>query len=108
MNDTYGDGNTYRGVTSAEILRVTPEGEFIWHEDADKLIEESDFSNSPSLPHILRALRIQTVKRKWAGLTDAEIMNLFGCKGTHDSDINAFKLLDASRIIEAKLKEKNT
>ena len=40
-----------------EILRVTPDGEFIWHNNADKLIETGDFSGSPSAPHILRRLR---------------------------------------------------
>ena len=44
---------------STEILRVTPEGEFIWHEDADRMIEEGDFSQSPALPHILKVLRKQ-------------------------------------------------
>ena len=44
---------------STEVLRVTPEGEFIWHEDADRMIEEGDFSQSPALPHILKVLRKQ-------------------------------------------------
>jgi hypothetical protein len=54
---------------STEVLRVTPEGEFIWHEDADRMIEEGDFSFSPAMPHILKALREQ---RTWVGLTDDE------------------------------------
>jgi hypothetical protein len=41
----------------AEILRVSPEGEFIWHEDADRLIETEDFSNNPGMQHFLRQLR---------------------------------------------------
>ena len=44
---------------STEVLRVTAEGKFIWHEDADRMIEEGDFSQAPALPHILRALRKQ-------------------------------------------------
>ena len=40
-----------------EILRVTPDGEFIWHDNADNLIKTGDFSGSPSMPHILRRLR---------------------------------------------------
>jgi hypothetical protein len=44
---------------STEVLRVTTEGEFIWHEDADRMIEEGDFSQSPALPHILKVLRKQ-------------------------------------------------
>lgn len=49
-----------------EVLRVTADGQFVWHPDADRMIEEGDFSHSPALPFILRALR----KRKWVGLTD--------------------------------------
>mgnify|MGYP000474003504 CR=1 FL=1 len=40
-----------------EILRVTSEGVFIWCDDADNVISNGDFSNSPSLKHILLALR---------------------------------------------------
>jgi len=42
-----------------EILKVTQDGEFIWHPDADRLIEEGDYSNSPAMQHILRALRVK-------------------------------------------------
>ena len=52
-----------------EVLRVTPDGEFIWHPDADRLIEECDVNNSLAMRHILRALR---AKRKWVGLTPEE------------------------------------
>jgi len=40
-----------------EVLLITKDGEFIWHPDADRLIEEGDYSNSPAMQHILRALR---------------------------------------------------
>ena len=41
-----------------EVLRVTAEGEFIWHENADEMIESGDyFSQYPSLRHVLKALR---------------------------------------------------
>ena len=40
-----------------EALRVTAEGEFIWHPEADAMIEEGDFASSPAMRHILRALR---------------------------------------------------
>ena len=52
-----------------EVLRVTQDGQFIWHPDADRMIEEGDYSTSPAMPHILRVLR----KREWVGLTDEEI-----------------------------------
>jgi hypothetical protein len=47
-------------------------------------------------------------QRTWVGLTDEEILELFGVKGSADSDINPLRLLSDSRRIEAKLKEKNT
>jgi hypothetical protein len=40
-----------------EALRVTSDGEFIWHPEADAMIEEGDFTSSPAMRHILRALR---------------------------------------------------
>ena len=53
---------------SNEVLRVTPDGQFIWNPDADRMIEEGDYSASPAMPHILRALR----KREWVGLTTTD------------------------------------
>lgn len=41
-----------------EVLRVTPEGKFIWAENADETIEKGDFTAAPAMPHILRALRL--------------------------------------------------
>jgi hypothetical protein len=41
---------------SEEILHVSATGEFTWHKDAERLIEEGDYSNSPSLQFILRRL----------------------------------------------------
>ena len=81
---------------SKEVLRVTLEGEFIWHPDADNLIAEGDFSQSPALPHILRALRKQ---RTWVGLTEAQ------CGVLWKTNMTPFEYYQA---IEAKLKEKNT
>ena len=40
-----------------EALRVTADGEFIWQPEADAMIEEGDFTSSPAMRHILRALR---------------------------------------------------
>lgn len=40
-----------------QVLKVTAEGEFIWHEDADRLIEEGDYTGVPAMKHILKALR---------------------------------------------------
>lgn len=84
---------------STEVLRVTPEGEFIWHPDADKLLVEGDFSQSPALPHILKALRKQ---RTWVGLTDEEIEQ--GCK---ESWVTEQAFQSAVWWAEARLKEKN-
>jgi hypothetical protein len=57
----------------AEILRVTAEGEFIWHEDADRLIEEYDQDDAPAMKHILKRLRnsvmdVSAAKRIATGL----------------------------------------
>lgn len=40
-----------------QVLLVTADGEFQWHEDADRLIEEGGYTNSPALKFILRSLR---------------------------------------------------
>ena len=89
-----------------EILRVTPTGEFIWHEDADRMIEEGNFSHSPAMPYILKALR----KREWVGLTDEEARDIsfnLPIKWTGHLQ-GAASIYDFARAIEAKLKEKNT
>lgn len=78
----------------SEVLRVTSEGQFIWHEDADRMIEQGDFSHSPAMPYILKALR----KREWVGLTRLELD--IATLGLED-------LSDCYKAIEAKLKEKN-
>lgn len=39
-----------------QVLRVTAEGEFIWHENAQHMIEHGDFSDSPALRFILMKL----------------------------------------------------
>ena len=57
---------------------------------------------------LLRARNERLEKRTWVGLTDEEILELFGVKGSADSDINPLRLLADSRRIEAKLKEKNS
>ena len=89
-----------------EVLRVTPDGQFVWNPDADRMIEEGDFSFSPAMPHILRALR----KRKWVGLTDEDRLHLVD---THVGFVSPFHPLsnddwiNYASAIEAKLKQKN-
>ena len=86
-----------------EVLRVTALGEFIWHPEADRLIEEGDFGGSPSMPFILKALR----RKKWIGLTDEEaeeVERWVEFKEEGSGRIPTGKLI---RYIEAKLKEKN-
>ena len=91
---------------STEVLRVTLEGEFIWHPDADNLIAEGDFSQSPALPHILRALRKQ---RTWVGLTDGEVDKMILLMGFPPDWITENAIVkNIVRNLEAKLKEKNT
>ena len=85
-----------------EVLRVTALGEFIWHPEADRLIEEGDFSGSPAMPFILKALR----RKEWIGLTDEERLRCFD-----DIDWNKVDWCpdheQYAKAIEAKLKEKN-
>jgi len=88
-----------------EVLRVTALGEFIWHPEADRLIEEGDFSGSPAMPFILKALR----RKEWQGLTDEEKSEIYNRNYNlyaHDMHIGDFFLIQ--QAVEAKLKEKNT
>jgi hypothetical protein len=88
-----------------EVLRVTPDGQFIWNPDADRMIEEGDFSSSPAMPHILRALR----KREWVGLTVEEASEIYNSKyNEYAVDLDIADFLMIYMAIEAKLKEKNT
>jgi len=84
-----------------EVLRVTQDGQFIWHPDADRMIEEGDYSTSPAMPHILRVLR----KREWVGLTDEQIDQLVVFELGLDADADIMH--NFARAIEAKLKQKN-
>lgn len=56
-DDIIKNENTIIKLQDNEVLRVTAEGDFIWNERADHLIAHGDYSNSPSLRHILLALR---------------------------------------------------
>jgi len=83
-----------------EVLRVTQDGQFIWHPDADRMIEEGNFNFNPAMPHILRALR----KREWVGLTEDQIDEL-------EKEFIGFSvpnIYNFVQAIEAKLKERNT
>jgi hypothetical protein len=87
-----------------EVLRVTPDGQFVWNPDADRMIEEGDFSFSPAMPHILRALR----KREWVGLTEPELHEINPTWPAPGQQWDYEDVLAFARSIEAKLKEKNT
>jgi hypothetical protein len=85
-----------------EVLRVTALGEFIWHPEADRLIEEGDFSGSPAMPFILKALR----RKEWQGLTYKErndcLVEADPCEALLDHEAH-----ELMRTVEDKLKEKN-
>lgn len=57
-------------------MRVTQDGQFIWHAEADAMINEGDFSHSPAMPHILRALR-KAEKKDTALRLALEVMEMF-------------------------------
>jgi len=61
--------------------------------------------HEPALP--IGTKLYTTPQRTWVGLTDEEILEIFGHIGTSNSDINVYVLLNDARKIEAKLKEKN-
>jgi hypothetical protein len=95
-----------------EVLRVTALGEFIWHPEADRLIEEGDFGGSPSMPFILKALR----RQEWQGLTDEEIASAMdywsdpvrsSYGGAHSANEEYVDMIATWRYIEAKLRSKN-
>ena len=56
-DDIIKNENTVNKLQDNEVLRVTAEGEFIWNENADDMIAHGDYSHSPSLQHILKAMR---------------------------------------------------
>jgi hypothetical protein len=101
-----------------EILKVTAEGEFIWHEDADRLIEEYDQDDAPAMKHILRRLRNNVIdlsaakriattlgwepKRKWSSLSNEDVVAAWKEWQDYSNDMEDF-----ADIIQAKLKEKN-
>ena len=60
-------------LSTTEVLRVTPEGEFIWAENADEAIEHGDFTASPAMRHILKALRGGQVKQQPVAWYDEEM-----------------------------------
>ena len=76
-----------------EALRVTADGQFIWHPDADRMIEEGDYTANPELRFILRELRKRQQPTAWVGLTDEEREAATGWSVEH---------------IEAALRSKNT
>ena len=55
--NTMRNENTVIKLQDNEVLRVTAEGEFVWNKNADDMIAYGDYSHSPSLQHILKALR---------------------------------------------------
>jgi hypothetical protein len=70
------------------------------------LAEPNDYERGFDDGFILR--KEKDGKRPWVGLTDEEILEMFGVVGTSGSDINPRGLLKDTRRIEAKLREKNT
>ena len=78
-----------------EVLRVTAEGEFIWNENADEMIASGDYSQYPSLRHILKALR-ENERLRDAVAAEREAC----CKIVHgqcESDNVAQRTVDAIR-----------
>ena len=81
---------------------LTVEKPVAWMSDSDVGFYKEEFGNYPCVP-----LYTAPPRREWVGLTDGEILEMFGVVGTSGSDINPRGLLKDTRRIEAKLKEKN-
>lgn len=64
-NETPSESVVFKQQDPTEVLSVTPDGKFHWHQDADKIIAETDWTHNPAMLHILRILR----KACAAGLT---------------------------------------
>ena len=83
-------------VNSAdEVLRVTAAGEFVWHENADEMIESGDYSQYPALRHVLKALRENERLR--------EVLN----KLEYYSDGITLRLYPTESEVEAALQEQH-
>ena len=74
-----------------------------WMSDSDVGFYKEEFGTYPCVP-----LYTAPPRKKWVGLTDGEILEMFGVVGTSGSDINPRGLLKDTRLIEARLKDKNT
>ena len=63
-DDILKNENTAIKLQDNEVLRVTAEGKFLWHENADEMIASGDYGQSPFQKHILKALRKTAAERE--------------------------------------------
>jgi regulator of replication initiation timing len=90
-------------VNSAdEVLRVTAAGEFVWHENADEMIASGDYSQYPSLRHVLKALR-ENERIKAENERLREVLN----KLEYYSDGITLRLYPTESEVEAALQEQH-
>ena len=68
----------------------------------------AESTGSADFPVLFANAILEYTKRKWVGLTDAEIWSVVSRIGTSNSDVNPYITIKDARAIEAKLKEKNT
>jgi hypothetical protein len=120
MNDTYGDGNTYRGETSKDSdiytykISVTqpsshiqfckPDGTEIMRISKDGVTVSPDVPVDEAAQTVINALDVyikQMVKREWVDLTDDEMLMIY--LQPHEN-----KKYSLGRMVQQKLKEKNT
>lgn len=84
-----------------EVLRVTPDGQFIWHPEADNMIADGDFRFAPAMPHILRALReIEQIKARLKAVNKAAM--------TLTADLCAMEIDDSDRLDRDRVMERVT
>jgi hypothetical protein len=80
-----------------EALRVTADGEFIWHPEADAMIEYGDFTSSPAMRHILRALRKALVGSVQEPVAWEDVLGAIARGWTHPE--NAQKPMDVQLAV---------
>jgi hypothetical protein len=125
--NTYGDGNTYRGVTSKDsdiythkisgiqlppshVQFCKPDGTEVMRISKDGVTVSPDVPVDEAAQTVIDALEVyikQMVRREWVGLTDEEIDKINNTPMDVEGGVG-FSIYLYARAIEAKLKEKNT
>lgn len=84
-----------------EILQVTADGRFLWHDNADELIEKGELRFNPGMQHLLRRLRrASAVEAAAQQALDALEQLQGGCTDSDDGTVEAITVW-CPEVIEA-------